>query len=126
MNRRFRVLAMLFTLAFCSVSGALADDNARITEDEVQAARTRTHYDLYYANKALRTLTYLDEPYDRLNDTFNRAARAWYKGQYHMDLVTSGEVAQEPQAQRYFQKALTYFKEASLLANEVNQALQRP
>jgi hypothetical protein len=117
---------MLFTLAFCFVSGAFADDKARITQDEVQVARTKTHYDLYYANKALRTLTYLDEPYDHLNDTFNRAARAWYKGQYHMDLVTSGEIAQGPEAQRYFQKALTYFKEASSLANKVSQALQRP
>lgn len=117
---------MLFTLSFCSMSSALADGNAPITEDEVQAARTKTHYDLYYANKALRTLTYLDEPYDRLNDTFNKASRAWYKGQYHMDLVTSGEISQEPEVQRYFQKALAYFNEASGLASKVNQALPSP
>ena len=124
MNRRLHVLAMLFALTFCSVTGAFAEDHARITQAEVLAARTRTHYDLYYANKALRTLTYLDEPYGGLNDTFNKAARAWYKGQYHMDLVTSGEITQEPEAQRYYQKALTYFKEASRLANQVKQALR--
>lgn len=123
------LLAVLFVLSLCFAAsgcrGARADGTGTdATIDDVKAARSDTQYALYYANKALRELTYLDAAYDALNDTYDQAARAWYKGQYYMDLVTCGEITQEDEVQQYLNKAVGYFSDAKTDAKSVFDSLQ--
>lgn len=96
-----------------------------ISEDEgikgietAEKARTETHYSLYYANLALSGLDWLDPEYSHLRDIYDQAARNWYKGQYHMDLVACGEISGEMQRQEALEKAVGYFKEAKAGADQ--------
>lgn len=122
--------AALLALALCfAASGcraAMAEDaETNKTIDDTKAARSETQYALYYANKELRELTYLDAEYAGLNDVYDQAARAWYKGQYYMDLVTCGEITQESEIQQYLNQAVQYFNEAKTGAQSVFESLQR-
>ncbi len=56
-------------------------------EDIVTAAKKRAQYDLYYANKELRKLTYWDVPYAPLDAIFNKAAAECQKGDYYLVLA---------------------------------------
>lgn len=121
-------LTLLFALSLCFDLAADPNPSNRtskpkITQEEVQAAFETTHYALYYANKELRKWTYLDPAYDRLNDVFNRAERSWYKGQYHLDLVTCGEITDENEVQVYLHKALRYFNKTKAYADWVYNRL---
>lgn len=87
--------------------------------EAAEKARTETHYSLYYANLALSGLDWLDPEYSRLREVYDQAARNWYKGQYHMDLVTCGEISGEPQKQKALTLAAEYFKEGKTGADQV-------
>ena len=125
-------LSLCFVLTGCSdsttddaVTDATIDNSVNdATIDDTEVARSETHYALYYANKELRELTYLDDGYDELNDAYDRATRAWYKGQYYMDLVTCGEITQENEIQEYLNKAVNYFNESKADAKFVFESLQ--
>jgi hypothetical protein len=56
-------------------------------EDIVSAAKKRAQYDLYYANKELRKLSYADIPYAPLDAIFNKAATESQKGDYYLGLA---------------------------------------
>jgi hypothetical protein len=51
-------------------------------EKLVMAARDRAQYDLYYANRELRKLSYGDCAYAPLDGIFNEAAIEWQKAEY--------------------------------------------
>lgn len=132
-------LVVLFALSLCFVFTGCSDKTAEETAteptveeapatdatiDDLKVARSETQYALYYANKELRQLTYLDAEYDALNDVYDRAARAWYKGQYYMDLVSCGEITEASEIQQYLNTAMTYFNGAKEDAKSVSDSLQ--
>ena len=125
------ILSVCLALTGC---GNKTDDTAQpeepdatetVTLDETTVARTDTHYALYHANKELKKLTYLDEGYAALNETYDKAARAWYKGQYYMDLVTCGEITEEAEVQAYCAQAVDYFAQAKAGADEIFETLTK-
>lgn len=125
------IFSICLTLTGC---GSKADDSSQsddpnaaktVTLDDTTAARTDTHYALYHANKELKKLTYLDEGYAALNETYDKAARAWYKGQYYMDLVTCGEITEEADIQDYCARAVDYFAQAKSGADEIFDTLTK-
>jgi len=103
----------------------LADEEGLVlTVDDVNDARYETQYALYYAHKELRKLNYLDSKYAELDEVYNKASRAWYKGQYHVELVECGEITQEVEKLQYLNRALNYFHEAKAYAKIVFESLK--
>ncbi len=60
---------------------------ASTPQDIIQAAKKRAQYDLYYANKELRKLTYYDIAYAPLDAIFDKAAAENQKGDYYLVLA---------------------------------------
>jgi hypothetical protein len=87
----------------------------------VEAARSRAQYDLYYANKELRKLTYHDTAYAPLEKIFNKAAREWYKGDYYLEFPVC-----EKDLVNYLGKALRCFTKSQALARQVFNSLLPP
>jgi hypothetical protein len=97
----------------------LAADPASI----VSAAKKRSQYDLYYANKELRKLTYADVAYAPLDEIFNKAAIESQKGDYYLKLARSAE---ENESVSYFGKALRAFTRCQAYAKQVYENLVPP
>jgi hypothetical protein len=83
--------------------------------DVIGAAKKRAQYDLYYANRELRKLTYADVQYASLDAIFNRAATEFQKGDYYLNLArtTQGNdsVYNHARAARAFTKCQAYAKQ---------------
>jgi hypothetical protein len=83
--------------------------------DIVLAAAKRAQYDLYYANKELRKLTYADVPYAPLDAIFNQAAIESQKGSYYLSVahITKGSesICNHAKALRAFTKCQAYAKQ---------------
>ena len=97
----------------------LASNPADVTE----AARVRAQYQMYYANRELRQLTYLDEGYAALDEIFNQSAREWIKGERYMAdaMMTTGN-----ESINNWGKSLRAFTRAQTLANQVYNSLVLP
>jgi len=92
-------------------------------EDAVEAARTKAHYDLYYADRELRELSYLDEGYDALSDIFDQAATEFVRAQYYAGLAgqNSGN-----EAIVLWGKALRAYTRCQAYATQVYETLVPP
>lgn len=89
----------------------------------ISAARERSRYDLYYANRELRKLTYRDVPYAPLDEIFNRAATEWIKGEYYM--TKAGKTAGNESIYNYG-RGLRAFCRCQAYANQVYESLVPP
>ncbi len=126
------LLVIVLCLGIVFSSSVLADtDNTEVSHEilepnlnDVKAARYDTQYAMYYAHKALRKLNLLDEIYIDLDLIYDKAAKAWYKGQYYMDLVTCGEIKEDNEIKEYLSKAFNYFNQAKTHASYVAEALK--
>jgi hypothetical protein len=92
-------------------------------ENIVSAAKKRAQYDLYYANKELRKLTYADVPYAPLDAIFNRAATESQKGDYYLGLARS---TKSNESVCYYGKAVRGFTKCQAYAKHVYESLVPP
>jgi hypothetical protein len=94
----------------------LATDPASI----VSAAKKKSHYNLYYANKELRKLNYEDIAYAPLDEIFNKAAMESQKGDYYLRLAqsTTGN-----ESVCYYGKAVRAFTRCQCYAKQVYENL---
>ncbi len=92
-------------------------------EDIVSAAKKRAQYDLYYANKELRKLTYADVPYAPLDAIFDKAATESQKGDYYLVLAqkTKGN-----ESIGNFSRAVRGFTRCQAYAKQVYESLVPP
>jgi hypothetical protein len=97
----------------------LASDPATV----VNAAKKRSQYDLYYANKELRKLTYADVAYAPLDEIFNQAATESQKGEYYLSLARSTE---GNESACNYAKAIRAFTRCQVYANQVYESLVPP
>ena len=86
----------------------------------VMAAKKRSQYDLYYANKELRKLTYHDAAYAPLSRVFDDAAIESQKGDFYLGLAAQMETAEQ---MRFAGKALRSFTRCQALAKHVFESL---
>ena len=97
--------------------------------DVVNIAKERARYDLYYANRELRKLTYWDAPYAPLSEIFDRAGTEWVKGDFHLkqaDGAGAVSVAREESRNKAmcdYGRALRAFARCQALANQVYGSL---
>jgi hypothetical protein len=93
------------------------------SEDIVNAAKKRAQYDLYYANRELRKLTYADVAYAPLDATFNQAATESQKGDYYLVLAqkTKGN-----ESVCNYAKAVRGFTRCQAYAKQVYESLVHP
>jgi hypothetical protein len=89
----------------------------------VAAAKKRAQYDLYYANKELRKLTYHDIPYAPLDAIFDKAAAENQKGDYYLVLAqkTKGN-----ESTNNYAKAVRAFTRCQAYARQVYESLVPP
>jgi hypothetical protein len=92
-------------------------------EDIVNAAKKRAQYDLYYANRELRKLTYADVPYAPLDAIFNRAATENQKGDYYLGLAQS---TKDNESVYHYAKAVRAFSRCQAYAKQVFESLVPP
>lgn len=88
-----------------------------------QDCRTRARYDLSYADRELRKLTYNDVAYDPLNNIFNEAATEWQKGQYYLGRAGA---TQGNESVLFLGKATRAFSRTQALAKQVYETLVPP
>ena len=86
----------------------------------VMAAKKRAQYDLYYANKELRKLTYHDSAYAPLARVFDDAAIESQKGDFYLGLAAQMQTAEQ---MRFAGKALRSFTRCQALAKHVFESL---
>ena len=89
----------------------------------VAAAKKRAQYDLYYANKELRKLTYRDIPYAPLDAIFDKAAAENQKGDYYLVLAqkTKGN-----ESINNYAKTVRAFTRCQTYARQVYESLVPP
>jgi hypothetical protein len=92
-------------------------------EDIVNAAKKRSQYDLYYANKELRKLTYVDVPYAPLDAIFNKAATESQKGDFYLELA---QKSKGNESVCHYAKALRGFARCQAYAKQVYESLVPP
>jgi hypothetical protein len=84
-------------------------------DDIAGAAKKRAQYDLYYANRELRKLTYANVEYAPLDAIFNKAATENQKGDYFLDLAhntnSNESVCNYARAIRGFTRCQAYAKQ---------------
>jgi hypothetical protein len=97
----------------------LAADPAAV----VTAAKKRSQYDLYYANKELRKLTYSDAAYAPLDKIFNEAATESQVGDYYLGLARS---TRGNDSITNYAKALRAFTKCQAYAKQVYQTMGPP
>jgi len=87
------------------------------------ASKKRAQYDMYYANRALRKLTYNDIAYAPLDEIYNQAATENQKGDYYLRIATlnDGNVSLSSYA-----RAVRAFTRCQALANKVYESLVVP
>jgi hypothetical protein len=88
--------------------------------DIVSAAKKRAQYDLYYANKELRKLTYADVPYAPLDAVFNRAATESQKGDYYLGLA---QRTKDNESVYDYARAVRAFTRCQAYAKQVYESL---
>ncbi len=92
-------------------------------DDIVRAAKKRSQYDLYYANKELRKLTCWDVPYTPLDTIFNRAAAENQKGDYYLGIA---QKTKSNESMCNYAKALRGFTRCQAYARQVYESLVPP
>jgi hypothetical protein len=122
------LLTILFILSLCYLAAAESNSLwktkwSEITKEDAINAFEATHYSLYYANRELRKLNYLNHEYSHLNDVFNKAATEWYMGQYYLDLVLCGEITDENEVMLHLFKAVKFFEKAQGYAQWIYKIL---
>jgi hypothetical protein len=91
--------------------------------DIVNATKKRAQYDLYYANKELRKLTYTDVAYAPLDAIFNQAAIEMQKGEYYLVLA---QKTQGNESICHYGKATRGFTRCQAYARQVYESLVIP
>jgi len=89
----------------------------------VQDCRNRARYELSYADRELRKLTYRDVAYDPLNKLYNEAATEWQKGQYYLSRAGA---TQGNESVLFLAKATRAFSRTQALAKQVFETLVPP
>jgi hypothetical protein len=92
-------------------------------EDIVNAAKKRAQYDLYYANRELRKLTYRDVPYAPLDAIFDRAAIENQKGDYYLTLA---QKTKDDESVCNYARAIRGFTRCQAYAKQVSESLVPP
>jgi hypothetical protein len=92
-------------------------------EKVAQDSRTRARYDLSYADRELRKLTYQDVAYVPLDKLYNEAATEWQKGQYYMGRASA---TQGNESVIFLGKATRAFSRTQALARQVHESLVPP
>jgi hypothetical protein len=88
-----------------------------------KAAKKRAQYDLYYANRELRKLTYADVPYAPLDAIFNSAAAETQKGDFYLNMA---ENAHDHASVYHYAQAVRAFTKCQAYARQVYEALIPP
>ncbi len=92
-------------------------------QDAVDAAQYSAHHALYYADQALRKLTYTDVGYAPLKDIFDTADKEWISAAWYANLAGK---ATGNEAVCDWGKSLRSYTKCEAYANEVYESLVKP
>lgn len=98
-------------------------------KEAVQAAKVRSKYELYYANRELRKLGYAGTAYGLLDEIFNQAVNEWNKGHYYLQGYEGLVIGFKPKKRANIydlSNAIRAFTRCQALARKVYNALVPP